>query len=217
MSVDNFYLPDNYGKDTPKKELSLPINSNGLVLHYCCAPCCTALVECLLYHHIKPLLFFFNPNIYPETEYQKRLHEWIRFCDLLELKYVIGDYDHVNWLKKIKGLEKEPERGGRCLQCFTVRLEATALLALSLNINTFTTTLGTSRWKCKPQIDAAGQAVEKKYSKICYWDQDWRKGGLITRRNELVKEINFYNQKYCGCEFSMSRLKMTKLHIAHDI
>ncbi len=207
MFTKEFCLPDNYGLDTPKKNLSLPENANGLVLHCCCAPCCTSLVECLIYHDIKPLLFFFNPNIYPQDEYQKRLNEWIRFCELLNLEYVVGDYDYENWLEKIKGLEHEPERGSRCLLCFTVRLEATAILAKSRGINTFTTTLGTSRWKNKAQIDAAGLCVEKKFEGIRYWDQDWRKEGLITRRNELVKEINFYNQEYCGCQFSMSRLK----------
>ena len=125
----NFSLPDNFAKSSPKQNLTLPEGANGLVVHCCCAPCSTSLVECLIFNKIKPLMFFYNPNIYPQEEYEKRRDEWIHLCKLLDIEYVIGDYDYTMWKEKIKGLENEPERGGRCLKCFTHRLTVTAIFA----------------------------------------------------------------------------------------
>ncbi len=206
----NFTLPDDFAKDSPKKDLVLPDGANGLVLHCCCAPCSTSLVECLLFNNIKPLMFFYNPNIYPQEEYEKRRDEWCHLCELLGLEYVIGDYNYKEWLEKIRGLEHEPERGSRCLKCFTHRLSVTALFARERGINTFTTTLCTSRWKSKKQVDEAGFSAQRITQGVRYWEQDWRKEGLVGRRYELVKEIDFYNQLYCGCEFSMVSANYTK-------
>lgn len=201
MSAD-FVLPDDYLKSTPKKQLPLPDNFNGVVLHCCCAPCSTAVLECLLFHGIKPVLFFYNPNIQPKAEYEKRREEWERLGSLLNLETVNGDYAVKEWLLKTKGLEHEPERGKRCDVCFEHRLTVTAEFAKKRSITYFTTTLATSRWKNKAQVDSAGYAAEKKVLGVKYWDIDWRKNGLVTRRYELVKEIGFYNQLYCGCLYS---------------
>lgn len=206
----NFSLPDNFAKSSPKQNLTLPEGANGLVVHCCCAPCSTSLVECLIFNKIKPLMFFYNPNIYPQEEYEKRRDEWIHLCKLLDIEYVIGDYDYTMWKEKIKGLENEPERGGRCLKCFTHRLTVTAMFAKEKGINTFTTTLCTSRWKSKKQVDEAGFSAQEAVDGIKYWEQDWRKEGLVGRRYELVKEINFYNQLYCGCEFSQENTAYKK-------
>lgn len=103
-------------------------------------------------------------------------------------------------------MEHEPERGKRCEQCFYIRLKKTAKKAQELGIEYFATTLASSRWKNLEQINATGkaaaQAVSSQYSVVRFWDQNWRKDGLQERRNELLKAYNFYNQKYCGCEFS---------------
>ncbi len=208
--IFDFSLPDNFAKDSPKKDLVLPEGANGLVVHCCCAPCATSLVECLIFNKIKPLMFFYNPNIYPLEEYEKRRDEWVHLCKLLNLEYVIGDYDYASWQEKVKGLENEPERGSRCLKCFTHRLTVTALFAKESNINTFTTTLCTSRWKSKKQVDAAGFAAQDAVDGVTYWDQDWRKEGLVGRRYELVKEIKFYNQLYCGCQYSLNNTNYKK-------
>lgn len=208
--IFDFSLPNNFATDSPKKDLALPEGANGLVVHCCCAPCSTSLVECLIFNKIKPLMFFYNPNIYPLEEYEKRRDEWIHLCELLELDYFVGDYDYKKWQEKIKGLENEPERGNRCLKCFTHRLTVTALFAKENNINTFTTTLCTSRWKSKKQVDAAGKASQDIVEGIKYWDQDWRKEGLVGRRYELVKEIMFYNQLYCGCQYSLNNTAYKK-------
>ncbi|MBO6257775.1 MAG: epoxyqueuosine reductase QueH [Succinivibrio sp.] len=198
----DFTLPDDYLKSTPKKELTLPDGFNGVVLHCCCAPCSTAVLECLLFFGIKPVLFFYNPNIQPKAEYEKRREEWLHLANLLKLEAVNGDYDVREWLLKTKGLEHEPERGLRCDVCFTHRLTVTASFAKSRGITYFTTTLATSRWKNKAQVDRAGFKAQDCVKGTKYWDLDWRKNGLVSRRYELVKKIGFYNQLYCGCLFS---------------
>ena len=175
------------------------------MVHCCCAPCTTSMIEALISNDIRPIMFFYNPNIYPFDEYEKRRDEWVHLCKLLNLEYEIGDYDYQEYLRVIKGLEHEPERGGRCLECFTHRLKATALFSKQKGINTFTTTLCTSRWKSKKQVDIAGFRAQEAVDGVNYWDQDWRKQGLVTRRYEIVKEINFYNQQYCGCQFSVDK------------
>jgi predicted adenine nucleotide alpha hydrolase (AANH) superfamily ATPase len=101
-------------------------------------------------------------------------------------------------------MEHEPERGQRCERCFTLRLTAAARKAQQLGIQHFATTLASSRWKSLEQIERAGLAAEKTVPGTAFWAQNWRKGGLQERRNQLLKEYAFYNQQYCGCEFSMS-------------
>ena len=110
----------------------------------------------------------------------------------------------------MKGLEKEPERGGRCLKCFTLRLTETARYAAEHGFSVFTTTLASSRWKSLEQINDAGRHASALYPGTIFWEQNWRKGGLQDRRNQLLKEYDFYNQQYCGCEFSMRRLEQEK-------
>ncbi len=182
--------------------VTLPDNTDRVVLHACCAPCSSAILECLVASEIRPVVFYFNPNIFPVEEYEIRKAESIRQVHALGLQFVDGDYDHEAWLSAVRGLESEPERGARCQVCFKHRLSATALLAQRMGIGWITTTLGSSRWKSKPQIDAAGQAAVSGVDGVEYWTQDWRKGGLTERRAQLLREGGFYNQRYCGCEFS---------------
>jgi epoxyqueuosine reductase len=152
-----------------------------------------------------PTLFFFNPNIYPQTEYNQRKEECIRYAEKQALQFIDGDYNHEQWLRQMAGLEKEPERGRRCLQCFKVRLYATALIASEFHFPQFTTTLTGSRWKSIDQITEAGKWAAAQCQNIDFWDKDWKKGGLTERRKILLQENNFYNQQYCGCEFSIHK------------
>ena len=103
----------------------------------------------------------------------------------------------------IRGLEGEPERGGRCLQCFRLRLRDTARYAHEHGFTVITTTLASSRWKSLDQINEAGRYAVEPYPDVTWWDKNWRKGGLSERRIQIIKEYDFYNQQYCGCEFSM--------------
>lgn len=209
MSVIIHKLPESFG-NSPKKDLVLPNGCKQVVLHCCCAPCAGAVLECFKVNNISPIVFFYNPNIHPKDEYEKRRDELISLCALLDFEVVIGDYDTKTWFEKIKGLEHEPERGARCSVCFEHRLTVTALFAKERGINLFTSTLATSRWKNKKQVDLAGFNAQEKVLGSIYWDFDWRKQGLVTRRYELVKEFDFYNQLYCGCIYSQEGTQYIK-------
>lgn len=180
--------------------------SSRILLHCCCAPCSSAILEWMMAHEVKPTLFYCNPNIYPLEEYLIRKNEITRYAEKLGIEIIDDDYDHEAWLCHVKGLEQEPERGGRCLQCFKLRLLRTAQKAVELGLPEFTTTLASSRWKSLDQINAAGQwASEQVGGAVKFNEKNWRKGGLQQRRNELLKENGFYNQLYCGCEFSFRK------------
>lgn len=178
-----------------------------VLLHTCCAPCSSAIIECLMCNGIKPTIYYCNPNIYPFEEYEIRKNECTRYARSLGLDIVDADYDHDNWLSVVQGLEEEPERGGRCLQCFKLRLLRTAEYAAANGYKVIATTLASSRWKSLDQINQAGlwacsQIVTTNENQVIWWDRNWRKGGLQERRLEIIKEYDFYNQLYCGCEFS---------------
>lgn len=185
-----------------KNAIMVPTGVKQVMLHACCAPCSSAIVEWMVQHGVKPTIFYYNPNIWPKEEYEIRKNESKRHAESLSLRWIDGDYDHTRWLEAVRGLEGEPERGGRCLQCFTVRLMATALEARRQGIATFATTLASSRWKSLEQIAEAGQKAQEAVAGTTFWAQNWRKGGLQERRNQLLRQYRFYNQQYCGCEFS---------------
>lgn len=181
--------------------------SEPVLLHSCCAPCSSAILERLLADGYAPTVFYYNPNIFPEAEYLLRKNECVRYCEKLGVPFVDGDYDHAAWREAVRGLENEPERGLRCRACFGERMRATALCAVKLGIARFTTTLAGSRWKRLDQIREAALDAERLVEGAArYWDVNWRKGGLSERRSEIVKNEHFYNQLWCGCEFSMGHL-----------
>ena len=185
---------------------------NEVLLHCCCAPCSSAIIEWMLAHDVRPTLYYFNPNIFPEEEYLIRKNECTCYAASLDLDIIDDDYDHEAWRCQVKGMEMEPERGARCLQCFKMRLLHAARKAVELGFEVFTTTLASSRWKSLTQINEAGHWAAKKVSEetgktVRFDDRNWRKGGLQQRRNELLKENGFYNQLYCGCEFSLEAMK----------
>ena len=198
----------------PKSVFGKPEDCDRVLLHACCAPCSSAIVEWLLQHDVHPTIFYYNPNIYPLEEYEIRKNESKRHAESLGIEWIDGDYDHNEWLHGVCGLEGEPERGRRCEQCFTLRLTAAARKAQELGIRYFATTLASSRWKSLEQIERAGLIAQEtvqsernlslltSHPSPLFWAQNWRKGGLQERRNQLLKEFAFYTQQYCGCEFS---------------
>ena len=195
--------------------LRVPGGETTVLLHTCCAPCSSAIIEAMMKDGITPVIYYCNPNIYPQEEYEIRKNECTRYARSLGLEIVDADYDHENWLDAVKGLEGEPERGGRCLRCFKIRLLRTAQYAAQRGIKVITTTLASSRWKSLDQINEAGrwacEEVSRQYNMtppdeiVIWWDQNWRKNGLQERRLQILKEYDFYNQLYCGCEFSMRK------------
>lgn len=189
-----------------KFTIEVPPDLSGLLLHACCAPCSTAILEWLVNHDIRPVVYYFNPNIVPLREYEIRKEESKRQAEMLGLKWIDDDnYDHSQWLEWVKGLENEPERGRRCLMCFQYRLLSAARKAKELGLSHFATTLASSRWKSLEQVSVAGSWAASKVDGVGFWDQNWRKGGLQDRRNQLIKQFGFYNQQYCGCEFSFRK------------
>ena len=196
-------------------EIKAPMGEKTVILHTCCAPCSSAIIEALMQNGITPVIYYCNPNIYPQEEYEIRKNECTRYAQSLGLEIVDADYDHENWLDAVKGMENEPERGGRCLKCFKLRLLRTAQYASERGIKVITTTLASSRWKSLDQINEAGlwacqqltvrRSSAAPHDEIIWWDQNWRKGGLQERRLQIIKEYDFYNQLYCGCEFSIRK------------
>ena len=211
--------------------VSAPGGAETVLLHTCCAPCSSAIIECLMRSGIRPTIYYCNPNIYPVEEYLIRKDECTRYAFALGLDIVDADYDHSDWLQWVRAeaaadgcgaIETERERGGRCLECFKYRLLKSAEYALEHGYSVLTTTLASSRWKSLEQIDKAGKwAVARALTsldqsgadfkaepgslseaRLVWWEQNWRKGGLQERRGEIIREYGFYNQTWCGCEFS---------------
>ena len=171
-----------------------------LLLHICCMGC-GAYVSNLLSADFKLSLYFYNPNIFPKNEYEKRLEETKRIAKRFGLNLIIGEYDHKEWLRKIKGHEKDPEKGERCFICYKDRLESTARLALKNNFAYFTSTLSVSPHKDAREISRIGKNLEMKY-KIRFLDKDFKKQDGFKKSVILSRELNIYRQDYCGCEFS---------------
>ncbi|MDR2562601.1 MAG: epoxyqueuosine reductase QueH [Prevotellaceae bacterium] len=176
-----------------------------ILLHTCCAPCSAAIIEWLINNDIRPVLFYFNPNIFPLEEYEIRKAECNRYAKSQGIEIIDGDYNHNEWLQSIEGLENEPERGTRCLQCFKLRMYATARKAKELGITKFASTLASSRWKNLAQIAEAGHWAASVFEGTSFVEKNWRKEGLSERRKILLTENGFYNQQYCGCEFSVRK------------
>ena len=196
-----------------REAIVVPEGCREVLLHACCAPCSSAIVEWMLANGVRPTIFYYNPNIYPREEYEIRKNESKRHAESLGLTWIDGDYDHEQWRQDVCGFEDEPERGRRCEQCFVLRLTVAARKAQELGLQYFTTTLASSRWKDLEQINHAGLLAEQIVNcqlsiincQVSFWAQNWRKGGLYERRNQLLKEFDFYNQQYCGCEFSQRK------------
>ena len=183
--------------------LEVPQGEKRVLLHSCCAPCSGDVMAELKRSQIHYTILFYNPNIHPSREYEIRKTENKRFADKLEVPFVDLDYDKENWFSKIKGYEKEPERGYRCTLCFDMRFERSALYASENGYNVFSSTLGTSRWKNIHQINGCGTRAANRYQNLIYWTFNWRKGGGSDRMIEISKNEKFYQQEYCGCVYSL--------------
>lgn len=171
-----------------------------LLLHICCVGCGVAVMRELKGDY-QVTLYFYNPNIFPAEEFNKRLMEAKRIASEFELDLIIEDYDHIAWLELVKGHEKDPERGERCLICYQDRLKRTAAKAKELAFGHFTTTLSVSPHKDAKAIIMLGNELASKYG-LKFLDQDFKKQDGFKKACELSKELGLYRQDYCGCEFS---------------
>ncbi|MBO7052891.1 MAG: epoxyqueuosine reductase QueH [Alphaproteobacteria bacterium] len=173
-----------------------------LILMSCCAPCSCGAIKQIVDGEIPGIddfiVMFFNPNIYPLVEYQKRLNEQIKYCEKLGVKYVIGDYDHDKWREHIAGLETEPERGARCSKCFAYRFCFAREYAKEHGFNAIASVFGVSRHKDQSQVDAS---ANQSCGDIKYLPIKWNE----NLRQQINRESEFYRQNYCGCEFSVRK------------
>lgn len=176
-----------------------------LLLHACCAPCSSAVLE-RLGDFFQINILFYNPNITEKHEYEKRLNELEKFVASFKTKYPItvipGRYEPREFFDMARGLENEPERGMRCYKCYELRLEECAKVAEKENINYFTTTLSLSPYKNAAWINEIGSNLENKYNTNFLYS-DFKKKNGYKRSIELSKEYDLYRQDYCGCVYSL--------------
>ncbi len=175
-----------------------------LLLHSCCAPCSSAVLEYLT-EYFKITVFYFNPNIFPEEEFLHRISEQKRLISELPCKYPV-EFTEQGWQSErfyqaVKGLENIPEGGERCFACYRLRLEETAKLAAEMNFDYFTTTLSVSPYKNAAKLNEIGEELAAKYG-VKHLPSDFKKKDGYKRSIELSTKYGLYRQNYCGCVFS---------------
>ncbi len=182
-------------------KLSIPFNQKPrLLLHICCVGC-GVYVSQLFKQDYEVVLFFYNPNIWPKQEYEKRLTEAMKVARDFKLELVKGEYEHEKWLEAVRGHENDLEKGERCLICYEFRLDAAAVMAKKLNCEYFTTTLTTSPHKDAKAINEIGTRVVEQYD-LKFLSQDFKKQDGFKKSAALSRELGLYRQNYCGCEYS---------------
>lgn len=191
-----------------KKDNKVP----KLLLHSCCAPCSSHVIS-VLTEYFDITILYYNPNIEPFEEYEKRKQEEIRFIEQYPNKnklYIIDcDYDNNLFKEMSKGLENEPERGARCIKCYYLRLDKTASIAKELNYDYFGTTLTVSPLKDSNKLNEIGLKLQDKYN-IKYLVSDFKKKEGYKHSIELAKEYDLYRQDYCGCIYSKQQRELEK-------
>ncbi|MCM1523017.1 MAG: epoxyqueuosine reductase QueH [Ruminococcus sp.] len=181
----------------------------SLLLHSCCAPCSSYVLE-YLSRYFRITVFYYNPNIYPQEEFYKRRAEQQRFISLFPAENPIGfiGTEHMSerFYEKIKGLENVPEGGERCFSCYELRLEETAKTAAANNFDYFTTTLSISPHKNADMLNRIGGRLSEKYG-VSYLYSDFKKKDGFRRSCRLSEQYGMYRQNYCGCVFSEKEAK----------
>lgn len=194
----------NYQKELDKITDSLNGDVPKLFLHSCCAPCSSYTLE-YLSNYFDITVYYFNPNISPKAEFDKRYAEQKRLIEALPskhpIKLVCGEYDYNDFLKIAKGYENVPECGERCFRCYRMRLESTAKLAKEQGFDYFCTTLSISPLKNSQKINEIGYEIAEKYG-IKWLPSDFKKKEGYKRSIELSREYQLYRQNFCGCVFS---------------
>jgi len=175
-----------------------------LLLHACCAPCSSAVIESIS-NYFDITILYYNPNIYPQEEFKKRFNELDRLIHeephKNNISLVEGRYNYDEFLNISKGLEDVPEGGERCFKCYRLRLEESAKYAKENNFDYFGTTLSISPYKNSQKLNEIGKELSEKYG-IKYLYSDFKKKNGYKRSIELSKEYNLYRQDYCGCTYS---------------
>ena len=178
----------------------------GILLHSCCGPCSSSVLE-LLSKYFDVTVLWYNPNLYPEAEYDKRLKTQKQLIDAIardgvQAKLLVEPWRSEDYFSRIKGLENEPEEGKRCLECFKIRLEETARIASERGFEWFCTTLTVSSRKDAVAINAIGREAEAKYG-VKWLPSEFKKREGNHRSIILSEKYGLYRQEYCGCVFSL--------------
>ena len=198
----------NYDIEMENQIKTIP-EGTKLLLHACCAPCSSAVLERIA-NHFEITIFYYNPNITEQEEYKKRIEEIKKLISLIHPKYKVslleGNYEPDKFFTMAKGLEGEPERGKRCYKCYNLRLEETAKVAEQHNFPYFCTTLTLSPHKNSNWINEIGENLDSNYQ-TTYLYSDFKKREGYKRSIELSKEYDLYRQDYCGCIFSKREKK----------
>ena len=193
-----------------QKELDRIIQKRGkqeprVLLHSCCGVCSSAVLEYLTQYFDVTLLWY-NPNLYPREEFDRRFEAQVQIIERMGLADKVSvlaePWKPEDYLRRVKGLEDEPEGGRRCTECFRLRLLETARLAKHYGYDYFCTTLSLSRYKDAERINTLGEEIGKAMG-VAWLPSDFKKQGREIRSNELAQEHGIYRQLYCGCEFSL--------------
>lgn len=196
----------NYQKELDKviESLSQQEKVPTLLLHSCCAPCSSYVLE-YLSNHFGITVFYYNPNIYPDEEYEMRVREQQRFIRAFPAKHPIdfieGAYDKERFYEMARGLEAVPEGGQRCFQCYELRLREAGELAKARDFDYFTTTLSISPMKNAEKLNEIGLRLAEELG-VSYLSSDFKKRNGYKRSTELSREYGMYRQDYCGCVYS---------------
>ena len=201
----------NYQKELDKLILELKKEEKvpRLLLHSCCAPCSSYVLE-YLSQYFEVTVFYYNPNIYPESEYTKRVLEQQKLISEMRFKYpvtfIAGNYDSEKFYNMARGLENVKEGGERCFKCYELRLREAAKIAKNGEYDFFTTTLSISPLKNAQKLNEIGMLLAEEYG-IEYLLSDFKKKNGYKRSVELSEQYGLYRQDYCGCVFSMKERK----------
>lgn len=194
-------------------------NRNKLLLHVCCAPCSSHVLE-MLAETYDITVFFYNPNITEREEYKKRIAELRRFVQeapfAKNVDIVEGDYEPERFFEMAKGLESEPERGARCYKCYALRMKKAALYAKAHGFDLFTTTLSISPHKNAAWLNEIGEALSREIG-VEYLYSDFKKKNGYARSIELSREYNLYRQDYCGCVYSKAEAERRRCEKERNI
>ncbi len=216
MRCYNYGMNRNY-----QKELDRIIQKRGkrmprVLLHSCCGPCSSSVLEYLTQYFDVTLLWY-NPNIYPKEEFDRRFKTQVQLIESMGLADKVSvlaePWKSEDYYKRIKGLENEPEGGKRCAECFRLRLLETARLAKHYQYEYFCTTLTLSRHKDAVLINSLGEEIGRAVG-VSWLPSDFKKRDGENRSIELSEQYGLYRQLYCGCEFSLHRREETAQHMA---
>lgn len=175
--------------------------SNKILLHACCGICSAYPISLLKDMGYSVVVYFYNPNIFPEEEYNIRLEAEKILCCYYGVELIIGNYEPEIYYNYVKGLENEPEKGVRCDRCFELRLKSAAKKAKELGIQNFTTSMVISPHKDYQKLTSIGESIAEELGLI-YISENFRKKDGFLKTNQISKSLNLYRQNYCGCKFA---------------